>query len=275
MEIGFVFTNYNNSAYSILSIESLATTPAWRDCRVVIVDNASQEKDLNLLAQLSESHPEIDVIYNDSNLGYFSGLNVGIEFIRNKHPNIHIVVIGNNDLVFPANFFELVHANSGLFEKHPVVSPDIVTLDDIHQNPHAVAEFTALRLFLWKLYYADYHIALVLRALAKLTRLLTERKDYTNFSNAGPIAQGFGACYLLGPLFWQNFKTLWAPTFLMHEEFFFSEQLKSKGYMVYYTPGITVRHHCHASVGNLPSRRLWELSRDAYLIMLKNPAPPE
>ncbi|MEI7590916.1 MAG: glycosyltransferase, partial [Deltaproteobacteria bacterium] len=84
MEIGFVFTNYNNSAYSILSIESLATTPAWRDCRVVIVDNASQEKDLNLLAQLSESHPEIDVIYNDSNLGYFSGLNVGIEFIRNK-----------------------------------------------------------------------------------------------------------------------------------------------------------------------------------------------
>ena len=75
---------------------------------------------------------------------------------------------------------------------------------------------------------------------------------------------GYGACYLLGPLFFRHFDCLCAPTFLMQEEFFLSEQLKFIGQMTYYDPRFVVQHVGHATMHRVPSRRHWGFSRDAY-----------
>jgi GT2 family glycosyltransferase len=100
--------------------------------------------------------------------------------------------------------------------------------------------------------------------LAKLTQRFTDRKDEQQHAVAQEIRQGYGACYILTPKFFEHFDELWAPTFLMYEEFFLAKQLEDKGFKTYYEPRIMVTHHCHASTGTLPGKFRWQLSKQAH-----------
>jgi len=56
---------------------------------------------------------------------------------------------------------------------------------------------------------------------------------------------------------------------MMSEEYFLSKQLSDVGERVFYDPRIMVRHLWHASVDQLPSRRRWEIARDAHRVYRK------
>jgi GT2 family glycosyltransferase len=266
MKVGFILTNYNNSSYSRNAIKSIFSCNKWNDVRVVIVDNKSQECDIESLKSIKIDYPDINLIFNDVNLGYFKGLNVGIEFLRNNYPEINHIVIGNNDLVFPEDFIVTIQANADIFKLYPVISPDIITLDGIHQNPHVIFGISKIREFVWDLYYRKFIYAIIINYIAKKTRFITERKDYKEFKVARPITQGYGACYILGSVFFENFDNLWSPTFLMGEEFFLSQQLKNKKLQIYYEPKFKVQHYDHATMGKLSSKALWEITKDYHEI---------
>jgi GT2 family glycosyltransferase len=203
------------------------------------------------------------LILNKENVGYFKGLNLGIRQLRASQPDINLMVVGNNDLVFPADFADAVCRSLSTFDKYPVVSPDIVTLGGVHQNPHVSRKIGKFREFIYNLYYANYYLAIVIRKLAKLTRSFTDRPDETHHDVAQEIYQGYGACYVLGPAFFRHFEELWAPSFLMHEEYFLSKQLSDKGLSVYYEPSIRVHHRCHGAMATITSRKAWEAARTA------------
>jgi GT2 family glycosyltransferase len=177
-----------------------------------------------------------------------------------------MIVVGNNDLIFPADFAESLRRNLPTLEKYAVVSPDIVTLDGAHQNPHVIRKIGKLREFIYNLYYANYYSSIAIRQVAKLTRSFTDRRDETQHKVAQEIYQGYGACYVLGPVFFRHFEELWAPTFLMHEEFFLSKQLSDKGLSVYYEPSIKVLHCCHGAMAAIAGRKAWEAARAAQKI---------
>ena len=71
---------------------------------------------------------------------------------------------------------------------------------------------------------------------------------------------------MLGPVFFRHFEELWAPTFLMHEEFFLSKQLSDKGLSVYYEPSVKVLHRCHGAMAAIAGRKAWEAARAAQKI---------
>jgi hypothetical protein len=266
MDIGFVFTNYNNSRFTQAAIESLATSPDWSHCHVVVVDNASGQADRQSLQEIEARYPTVNIIFNETNLGYFPGLNVGLDWLQSQYSKLGAVVVGNNDLVFPEDFIQSVRRNSTLFGKYPIVSPDLITLDNFHQNPHVLNAVSRSREVIWDIYFSNYWIAMAILLFAKWTRRFSERKDYLDYNKPGLIYQGYGACYILGPIFFKHFKRLWAPTFLMGEEFFLSEQLNSIGYKFFYDPSIHVWHHDHASMGRLPGRQLWKISRASHAV---------
>lgn len=270
MKIGFVFTNYNNSSFTREAVRSIVANGAPDNFQIAIVDNASEHADIADLQRLQTEFPSIHVIFNPENVGYFKGLNVGLSFVRERYPDIDHVVVGNNDLVFPPTFAESLRASRDVFERYAVICPDLVTLDGIHQNPHVVADIGKLRELMYDLYFSCYAIALAIGFLSRSTRKLTERKDYRQHQVAGTIYQGYGACYILGPLFFKHFDALWAPTFLMGEEFFLSKQLKDKGHELYYEPAIVVRHHDHASVGKVPGKKMWKIARDSHRVYRKH-----
>jgi hypothetical protein len=51
---------------------------------------------------------------------------------------------------------------------------------------------------------------------------------------------------------------------MMSEELFLSKQLEGVGEQVYYEPRIQVTHHWHGSLEKIPSRRRWEMAREAH-----------
>lgn len=264
--IGFVVTNYNNSKYTADLIESLKKQIGDFEIVPVVVDNASCADELNKLAVVEERYSDVKIIRNSDNLGYFNGLNVGLKYLLSTHQDVYCVVVGNNDLIFNSDFCAKLIEMEQVFSDKPVVAPDIITLDGIHQNPHVVSNISRLREIVWDLYYSNYYLAMLISKVAQLTSSVTQRKDFCMHEKSRYIYQGYGACYVLTRSFIENFCQLFAPTFLMGEEFFLAYQLGSKGYLTYYCADIQVLHHDHASVGTLPRRQFWEIARTAHKV---------
>jgi GT2 family glycosyltransferase len=270
MRIGCVFTNYNNSSYTRAAIASLHAGRRWSDLRVTVVDNKSRDDDIQSLKDMVEEFPGVELLLNATNIGYFPSLNVGLKRLLTKYPDIQHLVVGNNDLVFPDNFVETVQRHRDVFDTWAVVAPDLVTVDGVHQNPHVLYPISRTRKLIWELYFLSYGAAVLIRHAARITRQFTVREerapDSKLYETPGPIEMGLGACYLLGPVFLRHFSRLWAPTFMMQEELFLYEQLKAIGQMTYYDPRFVVLHHDHATTDGLPSRRYWQIARDAHRV---------
>lgn len=265
MKIGFVCTNYNNTHFTSEAVRTLLNSKN-ADIQIVVVDNKSDEKSINELLEIQAKFPEIKVIFNEVNSGYFRGLNIGIQYLLENHPFIKYMMVGNNDLTFAPNFIDSIVANKKVFEIYPVVCPDVITVDGVHQNPHVIQAVGKFREFIYDLYYSNYYLALLIKWFASLTKSFTDRSDEESWETAQTIYQGHGSCYLLGPLFFSKFKELWAPTFLMGEEFFLSKQVTDAGMQIYYEPSIKLTHHWHASINSVPKRKIWEVSRQSHKI---------
>lgn len=261
MRIGYVCTNYNNSAVTAHAIETLRANRG-HEIFVAVVDNASAPEEIAQLRSIEA--PDVAVLALEKNVGYFAGLNAGIRHLRQAHPDLEWLVIGNNDLEFPPDFLDKLARLAPELRRFPVVSPDIVTQDGEHQNPHVIERVSKVREAFYDLYYSNYQVGLAVQKLALLLHGISDRRDERAWRYARPIYQGHGSAYLLGPRFFELFEELWAPTFLMSEEFFLSKQLSDLGEKVYYDPRLTITHLWHASLAQLPSRRRWEIAREAH-----------
>lgn len=263
MAIGYVCTNYNNSEFTAKAVESLNSASA-QEYVIVVVDNNSAMNSVRQLQDMASRHDNVTLLLNRENVGYFRGLNLGIKHLRARHPEVDWMIVGNNDLEFPADFAVKLAALRDELKSHPVVSPDIVTVEGKHQNPHVIEGVSRLRELVYDLYYANYYLGLAIQKVARLLPRATERGDEREWQTPRHIYQGHGSCYLLGPRFFELFSELWAPTFMMSEEYFLSKQLSDMGFQVYYEPGIQVIHHWHGSLEKLPSRKRWNMARDAH-----------
>jgi GT2 family glycosyltransferase len=266
VRIGFTFTNYNNSRLSIQAAQSIAANHGVHEYDIVLVDNASNEEERQILAASGALPPGCTVLWNSRNAGYFEGLNLGMAALHERAPHYDVVVIGNNDLVFERDFFEGLERRADILARQSVVSPDIITLDHEHQNPHVISGFSRFRELVWDLYFSNFWLSQLISWAARRARSLAGRKDHHAHAEEGPIYQGYGACYIMTPRFFRTYQRLWSPGFVMGEEFYLARQLAAKGEQMYYVPDIRVRHHDHATVSKLPSRRLWEMTRQYHRI---------
>lgn len=267
MKIGFVFTNFNNADFTINAIKSLQKN--IDNYSIVIVDNFSNTKDNEKLKSIEKQIKNVKIIFNDANVGYFKGLNIGINYLQQYESQINCMVVGNNDVLFPNDFYQRLLQNKNLFSRYPVISPDIVTSDGFHQNPHVIEKISKIREFIYDLYHSNYLIAKLILILAKLTKRYSSRGDEKHFQIAREIYQGYGACYILTPLFFEKFNQLDSPTFLMYEEYFLSLQLKNKGFKIYYEPSISLKHLMHATTNKLPGKLKWQFSRESHKLHRK------
>ena len=264
--IAFIFTNYNNSVVTINAVKSIFKCNLPKDVyiKIIVVDNCSTPPEKKLLESIVKKFNIVKIIYLKNNIGYFKGLNEGINNLGSEFYDF--VVIGNNDLSFGKNFIHSVYENYHLFKKYPVISPNIIRIDGFHQNPHVTRPVSKFRRFMYEIYFSNYYLSKIILIIANLTRKYTQRGDEKSHNKAGEIIEGYGACYLLGPIFFEEFDRLLAPTFLMGEEFFLYYQLHQKNYKIYYEPKIQVSHLDHATVSKLPSKKFWRLSKESHKI---------
>jgi GT2 family glycosyltransferase len=269
MNFGFIFVNFNNTNFTKEAIQSLLSRNEELNVPVVIVDNGSCKDSVQELKEIERIFPSVKVIFNTINVGYFKGLNLGIAVAKNDFSNIDYWVIGNNDLLFPKAFGRMLLGAKKVLDMYPVVSPNITTLDGKPQNPHVISSISKSRELVYDIYHLSYALSRVVCWVAFTTRWFTDRSDEKQFNVAQEIYQGYGACYILGPRFFENFTELWAPSFLMYEEFFLAKQLEGIGFKTFYEPSIKVVHQCKGATGAVPGKFKWQCSRDSHSIYRK------
>ncbi len=266
MRLVYIFVNYNNSDESIKTTESILSANFDNDDLVVIVDNNSLDDNLESLQKFISvtSIKNIKLIISDRNVGYFGGLNLGIDYVVKNEFHFDSMIVGNNDLAFPQNFKEMLVSAGDLLSNYPVISPNIITLNGEHQNPHVIKGISFVRGFIFDICYMNYSFFVLIGLLAKWTRKFTDRDDELKNHIAQEIYQGYGACYILTPLFFKYFERLDNLSFLYYEEFFLSKQLERVNYKVFYEPSIRIVHRLHSSTGMQPKLALWKHARNAH-----------
>lgn len=266
MLIGYVCTNFNSSEHTVVAVESLRMQ-AGLSAHIVIVDNASAEADRDHLRDRLAGTANLDIVWNERNCGYFEGLNAGIHWIRERRPDILWIIVGNNDLEFPAEFgAQFSEMAQTVSQKYAVISPNILTQDGVRQNPHVIIGVGRVRELLYSIYYTNYFVAKVFLYISTRGPKFFKRRDEEKHAIEMEIFQGHGSCYILTPTFFALFTRLWAPVFVYFEEYFLARQVASGGSSILYYPGLLVRHMTHASLGKLPGKKAWQLGRDSFYV---------
>ena len=224
-----------------------------------IVDNSTDEQDSRNIQIFSSQYDWIDHVIAPSNLGYFGGLNCGLNRVENDEYDF--LVICNNDLKVDSEFcirlFGRKYA-ANIF----AVCPDVVTADGLHQNPHSLNKIGWIRRFQFDLYFSHYYVA---RLMSMILRVVRPVKVSPPQPVAGcEIHMGIGAIYVLTSEFLKRFRKLNFPHFLYGEEAYFSDQIHAAGGVLWFDPELRVRHAESASLSKVPKRTAYEFARSGY-----------
>ena len=88
-ELSIITINYNGLKDTCALIE---TIPFNESMEVIVVDNASQNQEAEIIAK---QYPQVNVIKSDRNLGFAGGNNLGIQAAQGKY-----LFLINNDTIF-------------------------------------------------------------------------------------------------------------------------------------------------------------------------------
>lgn len=96
MKISIIILSFNNYQETTgQCLEFLSADPEFNNWEVIIVDNASDSATRQQLEIAKQRYPQITIIFNDTNLGFSAGNNIGI---KQAHGNF--IVLLNSD-AFP------------------------------------------------------------------------------------------------------------------------------------------------------------------------------
>lgn len=266
MNVCFIFVNYNNSKLSVDCVNSILSCEK-QNVEIVIVDNNSSPEEKCILNQLSSLN-HVDILYLDKNIGYFPAHVKGQEFIYSHGNSYDYMIVANNDMIFHSDFLDnlnTLHIPSNVM----VLSPDIITLDGVHQNPHFIHKLSRVRKLLYHVYYSNYYIATFLMKLLENFSLKRSAKHKVGYDVEQPIYIGFGACFILTNFFMNKIKYLDNRSFLMGEEVLLMQQVKEANGVILYKPDLKVTHLDSATFKKLSSKFTFNCEKNAYKIYRK------
>ncbi len=259
--INFICVNFNNFFYTQKLIESLQRQVGFNKefyLSCTVVDNSTDKEDSHRLENYCSSIKWSNYIRSSSNLGYFGGLNLGLEYA--KTDDFDFIIICNNDLefdkMFCANLIK-IKSYSNVF----AICPDIITPKQEHQNPHLKTRMPTLGKIKLDFYFFSYRIA---KALTFIKNNFNLNKKYKYTEESCEIHMGIGACYILTKTFFRYFEKLDYPFFLYGEEAFFSEQIHSKNGVLMYEPSLKVNHAESATLATLPKKIPYNFAKEGY-----------
>lgn len=269
MNVCVIMVNYNNSQLSCNCCDSLLKQKQYADMTIIVVDNNSRKEEQDILKSYLQGKEQLEGLYLDDNIGYFPAMAKGQELAYSKGINYDYMIVANNDLIYESNFMEVLSKQK--FEKSVmVVSPDIIRMDGIHQNPHFIHRISPMRKFLYRFYYSNWYVALALTYIQRMFNMKRMENNKPGFEKSQYIYMGFGACFILTKQYMQAIGYLDTTTFLMGEEQFLTIQVEKKNGRIYYDSSLKVHHMDSATFKQMPSRFGYEWGRKSYNIYKKD-----
>lgn len=227
-----IILNWNNYKDTRASILSLLHSE-YINLKIILVDNGSID---DSTAKLQQEFTEVDVIYNDRNLGFAAGCNVGIRQALRQIPSA-ILLINNDAVVAP---FSLKEAARSLFSYREV---GIVGGKIVFSEDHSRVDSVGVQRVIWPL------------CMAKSSG--TGKIDKGQFDKPREIVAVKGAFMLIKRAVFDSIGVLEEAFFLGGEDLDFCLRARNAGFKVLYEPKCLVYHRGGASHNELSSAYLY------------------
>jgi len=245
--ISVVTLTWNTTDITCDFLRSINENCSYPNLEVIIVDNGSKEDPTNVFHAI---YPKAKVILNGKNLGFTGGNNVGIRAAQGDY-----LFIVNNDTEFTPNLLE------GL-------------LEIFNQYPNAGIVSPKFHYFFHKgtIEYAGYNTVNVFTGRNGMVGCREiDNGQYndikvTNYAHGGGMMVSREVIENVGPLP-EEF-------FIYYEEFDWCEQIKRKGYKVYYQPKSLIYHKESMTTGKSSPFKTFYHTKNRILFMKRNMSFP-
>lgn len=253
MKFVFVILHYCAVETTIQSVDSILKCIHYDDYEIVVVDNASPDKSGEMLKIRYQDKKYVHVLLNPSNEGFARGNNAGYRFARESLKANFIICMNNDVMMLQEDFVQRV-LKVYETEKFHVLGPDIINMEEKHQNPHRLKTFglkdvnRIIRnrtIILWYLRVKQIlGIEEKIQILEKwdVKRGAEEKRDIdTNREQTNVVLHG--SCLIFAPDYLKYEEDAFYPqTFMWLEEEILAWICQRKGYQLIYSPLIKVRH---------------------------------
>jgi GT2 family glycosyltransferase len=244
--VSIVTLTWNTTDITIDFLRSLNDHCTYPNLEVIIVDNGSKEDPTSVF---KATYPNAIVLRNSKNLGFTGGNNVGIRAAKGDY-----LFIVNNDTEFTPGLLEgLVE----IFNHYPdagIVSPKF------HYFFHKGT-----------LEYAGYHEVNIFTGRNSMVGCREEDKGQYNDIKVTNYAHGGGMMVPRKVI--EEVGGLPEEFFIYYEEFDWCEQIKRKGYKVYYQPNSLIYHKESMTTGKSSPFKTFYHTKNRILFMRRNMKP--
>ena len=243
--VSIITINYNNADVTCEMLYSLHNL-TYKNFEVIVVDNASKEDPTN---KIKSVFPAAKVIRSPRNTGFAGGNNLGI-----KEAKGDFFFFVNNDTEFTPDLLEQLLF---IFEKYPdagVASPKFH-----YYFAPGVIEF------------AGYNKVNMFNGRNSMIGCRT--KDEGQYDQISVTNYAHGGAMMVPAHVVKEAGMMPEVYFLYYEEFDWCEQIKRKGYKIYYQSNALIYHKESMSVGKKSVLKTFYLNRNRILFMRRNVKP--
>ena len=241
--ISIVTLNWNTTDITCDFLISIRERNTYPNIEVIVVDNNSKE---DPTPAFKGAYPTATVIRNTANLGFSGGNNVGIRAAKGDY-----LFVVNNDTEFTPHLLE------GLLQ---------IFLD----HPDAGIVCPKFHYFYAKgtIEYAGYE---PINIFTGRNGMVGSRElDQGQYDEVKVTNYAHGGAMMVSRQVVEQVGGLYEPFFLYYEELDWSEQIKRKGYKIYYQPASLIYHKESMTTGKSSPLKTFYLTRNRILFMRRN-----
>ena len=241
--VSIVTLNFNTTAVTCDFLTSVKTQNTYQPIEVIVVDNASAEDPTGAFTAAYEG---VTVLRNDKNLGFAGGNNTGIRAAKGE-----FLFIVNNDTEFTPRLLEGLLE---IFAKYPdagIVCPKFHYF--FQKGTIEYAGFEAMNIF-----------------TGRNGMVGSREEDKGQYNEIRETPYAHGGAMLVPRKVVEEVGGLYEPFFLYYEELDWSEQIRRKGYKIYYQPASLIYHKESMTTGRSSPLKTFYLTRNRILFMRRN-----
>ncbi|MBN1779473.1 MAG: glycosyltransferase family 2 protein [Candidatus Buchananbacteria bacterium] len=254
MELSIIIVNWNVEKLLERCLESIYKYQGNLELEVIVVDNASKDRSLEMI---KNNFPQVKLIVNQANRGFAAANNQGIEIASGRY-----LLLLNPDTEIKENS---LHQSLEFFrtqEKVGVMGCKILNPDgSLQPSVRRFPTITAVILILSK-------IAKLLPNLPALKKYLAKDFDYRE---SQAVDQVMGAFFLIKRELIEQIGVLDERFFIWFEEVDFCYRAKKAGWQIWYYPDAEIIHYGGSSFKQaLVVRKQWLFFQSALKYFVKH-----
>lgn len=239
--VSIITVNYNQLDQTIEFVQNIKRHD-YKEVEIIVVDNNSNESPDRLMIDF----PEIILIKSRKNLGFAGGNNLGIKAARGKY-----LFLVNNDVYLQDETIENLVKRLESDPAIGAVSPKIKFFD----QPDIIQ-------------YAGFNR--INRITGRNSAVGSLMRDTGQFDVAGKTHYTHGAAMMLKRHVVEQVGLMPEMYFLYYEEIDWCNQIKNKGYSIYYEPMGVALHKQSLSSGKNSPLKIFYLTRNRIVFMRRN-----